>query len=87
MKALIDTIFSPVTAWLTQILELIQSVTLPSGYTLSFSNIFNPIAIMSPAWAAVVSNLLFMLVTYSIIFVIMNAKDLFLQFKSAYKFW
>lgn len=87
MIALIDTIFTPVLNWLTQIINYLHSATIPTSYTLEIGSLFAPFAMISPAWALLITNIFIMIVTYSIIYISMNATGLYLQFKEAIKWW
>lgn len=87
MIALIDTIFGPVLDWLLTIQQYLLSAVVPSSYTLSFGNIFSPLAMISPAWAALITNTVVMVVAYAIIYVVVNGAGLLSTFKDLIKWW
>lgn len=87
MIALIDTIFNPLINWLNQIQAYLQQASLMNNYQIPLANIFAPITSLSPAWAMVVSNTMFMVFIYGVLLVVNNGKEMFTSFVQAIKFW
>jgi len=87
MIALIDTIFGPITNWLSQIITFLNSATIPKSYTFQLSNLFAPLAMISPAWSLLITNIFIMAVTYTVIFIVINTAGLFEKFKNLIKWW
>lgn len=87
MIALIDTVLSPLISWLNQILTTLQQAHIPQGFTIQLSNIFSPLAMISPAWSMLISNIVIMAIIYTIIYVSISASGLLIQFKNMVKWW
>lgn len=87
MIALIDTIFSPVMNWLSQIISYLHSATIPKSYSLELGSLFAPLNMISPSWTLLITNIFIMFVTYSIVYISVNGTGLYLQFKEAIKWW
>ena len=87
MIALIDTVFSPVLNWLTQIYNYLINVNIPTFHALNLGNIFRPLNMISPAWSFLISNVFVMAVAYLIIHLVIGGSDLYLRFKNSIKWW
>lgn len=87
MKALIDTIFNPIIAWLNSIQDYLSSASVPLSQQLPIHNLFAPIAMISPAWALVITNIFAMAFIYAIIYIVSNATGLIERFRGIAKWW
>ena len=87
MIALIDTIFGPVLSWLNQIQSVLRSASVPASQGIPIQTLFAPLAMISPMWALLISNVFVMAAIYIIVFLVSNGEALYTRFKTAIKWW
>lgn len=87
MIALIDTILGPFIMWLTKLQSSLGNLILPKGHTINFGNVFAPIAMISPAWQFLITNVFLMVFIYTIVFINVNGQGMLKSFKESIKWW
>jgi hypothetical protein len=87
MHDLIDSIFSPMLIWLTEIYNRIHDLSVPLARPLNLSNYFGYFAILGPAWTTCITTIMALAVVYFIVFVIMSNIGLIIKFKNLVKWW
>lgn len=86
MRALIDTIFSPVLAWLTSIYNQIQEMSVPLARPLDVSKYLGVFGYMG-AWTSFVTTAFALGFIYMVVFIVVSQRELFIRFKEIVKWW
>lgn len=87
MKPLIDTIFGPVLAWLTNIQNYISELKVPLARPLDISQYLGPFAMLGPYWVTFISTACVLAFIYVVTFIIVLNQGVFIKFKETVKWW
>jgi hypothetical protein len=87
VRALIDTIFSPVLMWLTGIFESIQKLSVPLAHPLDIGMYLGPFVLLGPAWITFISTACALAFIYVVAFIVIAQRGLFIRFKDVIKWW
>lgn len=87
MIALIDTIFAPFINWLIQIRESLDNAIVPLSQGLPINNLFAPIAMISPMWALLISQVFLLCFIYIVLYVVLNGVGMLESFRNVIKWW
>jgi len=84
---LIDTMFSPLLGWLTDLYNRILMLSVPLGRPLDLSNYFGFFKILGSTWMMVISQMIGLSVIYFIVWVVVNNLGVISKFKMLIKWW
>lgn len=87
MKALIDSIFNPVIDWLNSLQATLMNASVPLSQQLPITDLFAPIAMISPSWALVITNIFAMAFIYAVIYIVSNGTGIIERFRNSVKWW
>lgn len=87
MIALIDTLFYPILSWISSLRDTLLSARVPLSQSLPLDSLFSPVAMLSPSWQLVISNIFMMVFIYLIIYIVVNGVGLLETFRNAVKWW
>lgn len=87
MRDLIDTIFSPLLNWLTDLYNRISGLSVPLARPLNLSNYFGYFKFLGPTWTTCITTTISLTVIYLIAYVIVANMGLITKFKNMVKWW
>lgn len=87
MIALVDSIFSPVLAWLGSIYSSISNLSVPVSRPLDLSKYFGVFGYFGSAWIDFIKTVCALAFIYGVCYLVVTQIDLFRKFKDVIKWW
>lgn len=87
MRDLIDSIFSPLLLWLTDIYSRIHELSVPLARPINLSNYFGIFNFLGPTWTSCITTIIALAVIYFIVYIIVANIGLIIKFKNMVKWW
>jgi hypothetical protein len=87
MRDLVDSIFTPLLLWLTDLYNRIHELSIPLARPLNLSNYFGYFNFLGPTWTSCITTVIGLSVIYFIAYVIMANIGLLIKFKNMVKWW
>jgi hypothetical protein len=87
MRAIIDTIFSPLLNWLIGINQSIQDMSVPLARPINVSDYFGVFAHFGAGWTSFVTTICTLAFIYGMCFIVVTQIGLLIKFKDVIKWW
>jgi hypothetical protein len=87
MRALIDTIFSPLINWLDSIYNSLMDLSVPMARPLDVSNFFGVFALFGSGWVDFAETVCTLAFIYGISYIVVTQTGLLIKFKDLIKWW
>lgn len=83
----IDTLFAPVTGWLTDTKKFLGDLFVPTARVLNLDNYLGYFSWLGPAWKSFIVTACMFAFLYGITFLVMSNVGVFRKFKDMVKWW
>jgi hypothetical protein len=87
MHDLIDSIFTPLLSWLSDLYNRIHDLSIPLARPINLSSYFGYFNILGPVWRTCITTTIALTVIYLIAYVIVANMGLLIKFKNMVKWW
>lgn len=87
MHNFIDTIFYPVTSWLSSMSSHLSELSVPLSHPIPIQKYLGIFSLLGGAWTSFIVNACLMAFIYMVCLLIVAQNGLFLKFKNNIKWW